>query len=72
MFFKRSKKALPIDYDRENEEPVLRCSICTGEKTAGFRDLKSGRFREYMLVRDGEELREFCTGCGVEDIKRIY
>lgn len=72
MFFKRRKGAQPIDYDRENEEPVLRCSICTGEKTGGFRNLKTGRFREYMLIRDETEIREFCIRCGVEDIKKIY
>lgn len=72
MFFKREKKNQFIDYDRESEEPVLRCSICTGEKTAGFRNLKTGRFREYMLVRNEDETREFCIRCGIEDIKKIY
>ena len=72
MFFKREKKNQFIDYDRESEEPVLRCSICTGEKTAGFRNLKTGRFREYMLVRNEDETREFYIRCGIEDIKKIY
>jgi hypothetical protein len=72
MFFKRKKETPPIDYDRENEEPVLRCSICTGEKTAGFQNIKTGRFREYMLIRDEDEIREFCSRCGVEDVKKIY
>ena len=26
------------EYDRENLRPLLRCSICTGEQVAGFKN----------------------------------
>lgn len=59
-------------YDKENQEPVLRCSICTGEKTAGFRDLKSGKFTEVTLIRTDEELLGFMEEYGLETIRKIY
>ena len=39
-------------YDRETQAPVIHASICTGEKVAGFRDLRTGRFTEIMLIRN--------------------
>lgn len=35
--FGKIKKA---SYDKENKKPVIRCSICTGEQVAGFKDIK--------------------------------
>ena len=66
------KKPASIPYDRASEEPALRCSICTGERTAGFRNIRRGRFREYSLIRNDRELREFLTGCGVDDCPTVY
>lgn len=42
MFFK--KKLQPRTYDKATQKPVIRSSICTGEKVAGFQDLATGRF----------------------------
>lgn len=70
LFGRRKTEA--IAYDRGAEEPALRCSICTGERTAGFRDLRSGRFREYCLIRSDRELEDFLRGCGVSECPTIY
>lgn len=59
-------------YDKENLEPVLRCSICTGERTAGFRDIKSGKFTDAVLISSDEELRAFMEEYGLDSIKKIY
>ena len=40
----RKKKTEHKTYDHEKLEPVIRCSICTGEEVAGFRDRETGRF----------------------------
>ena len=70
LFKKRSK---PKRYDPETPQPVLRKSICTGETTAGFRDLKTGRFTEIMLVRTPRDLAEFMEQYGVEETpKTVY
>lgn len=38
MFHKKTEKK---EYDKERLIPVIRCSICTGEQVAGFKDLHS-------------------------------
>ena len=54
--------------------PVIRSSICTGEKTAGFKDPQTGRFTEVMLIRDRRDLESFMYAYGVKegDIKREW
>jgi len=56
LFRKRREKRT---YDRENQKPVIRSSICTGERVAGFRDLHTGKFSEVMLIRGDRDLEEF-------------
>lgn len=57
--FGRRKKAVMIPYDKSGKVPVIRCSICTGEQAAGFKDPVSGKFEELMLIRDDKDLSEF-------------
>ena len=57
MMFRRKAKKCP--YDRENQKPVIRSSICTGEQVAGFKNLHTGKFSEVMLIHDGRDLQEF-------------
>lgn len=57
MMFRR--KAKKCSYDRENQKPVIRSSICTGEQVAGFKNLHTGKFSEVMLIRNGRDLQEF-------------
>ena len=61
-----------MEYDRENQKPVLRCSICNGEQVAGLKDLRSGRFHEVMFVRDEKEVKEFMEMCGISEITKEY
>lgn len=56
MFHKKIQKEA---YDKENQKPVIRSSICTGEKVAGFRDLHTGKFTEVMLIRDSRDMDLF-------------
>lgn len=56
MFHKKIKKE---PYDKEHLKPVIRSSICTGEKVAGFKDLESGKFTEVMLIRDKKDMDVF-------------
>ena len=71
MFFK--KKNNQKTYDQTNEKPVIRASICTGERTAGFQDIHTGKFTEVMLIRNDKDLSEFKGTYGItEDIETIY
>ena len=53
--------------------PVIRCSICTGEQVAGFRDPATGRFEEVMLLRTPDDLEAFRQQYGITgEIEKIY
>ncbi len=53
--------------------PAIRCSICTGEQVAGFRDSETGRFEEVMLLRSAEDLEWFKQHYGISgEIEKIY
>ena len=69
MFKKNYKKKT---YDTENKRPVLRCSICTGEQVAGFKDVNTGHFEDIMLIRDSADLDEFMRMYGVTEITKEY
>lgn len=72
MKFKLGKKPVVRRFDREIYKPVLKCSICTGEQVAGFKDIHSGKFEEVMLIRNEKELDAFMQLYDVKDIAKEY
>lgn len=76
MFFrKKSVHSSPFqEFDRNKMVPVIRSSICTGEKTAGFKNLETGRFEDIMLIRQEKDLQEFLDLYGIskEEIRTEY
>ncbi len=64
--FGRKKAVKGIPYDKETEVPAIKTSICTGEKVAGFQNIASKQFRDVALIRDKEDLLDFCEACGVK------
>ena len=72
LFSRKKPKDTKLEYDRETETPILRCSICNGEQVAGFRNRNTGRFREAYVIRSHEELEEFRKMCGVDQIPKEY
>lgn len=56
MFHWKTKKK---SYDRENQKPVIRASICTGEQVAGFKNIHTGKFTEVMLIKNSHDMDEF-------------
>ena len=46
-------------YSLDEWEPVIRSSICTGEKVAGFKNRQSGVFEDIMLIRVPGDVAEF-------------
>ena len=53
------KKIVKKTYEREHMKPVIRASICTGEEVAGFKDIRTGKIEEIMLIRSPEDLEKF-------------
>ena len=76
MFRKKNtskKHPAARSYDPAAVRPVIRSSICTGEKSAGFQDLKTGHFIEVSLIRGQGDLDAFKAAYGIEgDIPTVY
>lgn len=68
MFFKKKDKK--ESYDKENLVPILMQSICTGETVAGFKDLRTKKFVEVMLIRNDKDLKEFMDKYDLKDIPK--
>ena len=73
----RRKKEEPSQaslWPPERFEPVLRSSICTGEKTACMRDRETGKLHEIMLIRDTDDLARFARiyGADTDNMRTIY
>lgn len=69
MFGKKTSK---MSYDKENYKPVLKCSICTGEQAAGFKNIHTGRFEEVMLIRSDRDLNEFMKTYDIDTVTKEY
>lgn len=61
-----------IPYDAKKQYAVVRSSICTGEKVAGFKNYEDGHFTEVMLIRNPEDLERFKAIYGLDTIKTEY
>ncbi len=73
MFGRKREAAPAAAWDPAKQRPVIRCSICTGEQVAGFRDLASGHFQEVMLLRSPRDLERFKAEWGItEEIAKEY
>ena len=61
-------------YDKLTQRPVIRCSICTGEQVAGFKDIHSGKFQEIMLIRDRKDMDTFLSiyDLDIQEVTKEY
>ena len=72
MFGRKKTKVPQIEYDSNRHKAVIRCSICTGEQVAGFRDKQTGEFTEVMLIRNESDLNAFKTAYDLEQVAKEY
>ena len=61
----------PQGYAPSTQTPIIRVSICTGERVAGFKDV-TGHFTEVMLIRSDNDLEEFKRIYNVDDLPTEY
>ena len=67
------KKTVKKTYDRENMRPIIRAGICTGEQIAGFKDIRTGKMEEIMLIKSPEDLENFKSIYGItQEIANEY
>ncbi len=68
MFSSKKKKS----YDKENLKPALRCSICTGEQVAGFKNIHTGSFEDVMLINGEKDLKRFMELYGLTEVPEKF
>lgn len=68
----KTKETKRLTYDEEKQKPVIRCSICTGEQVAGFKDIHTGKFTDIMLIRSEKDLQEFKDLYGITEIGKEF
>ena len=59
-------------FNPETHYAVIRSSICTGEKVAGFKDKRDGHFTEVMLIRSVRDEQEFKERYNVDSLRTEY
>ncbi len=62
----------PPPYDPATQYAVIRSSVCTGEKVAGFKDKKTGRFTEVMLIRTPQDEQTFRQTYHIDTLRVEY
>ena len=70
--FSKKKSGYP-KMPQGDYEPVLRCSICTGEQVLCAKD-RDGKLHEIMLIRSPYDLEGFCEANGIraDQIEKVY
>ena len=73
-FFRKKEPILVPAFPAAEYEPVIRSSICTGERVACMRSLATGKLHEVMLIRSDADLEEFCSRYSLQksEIKTVY
>ena len=67
------EKTVTKTYDKENNKPVIKASICNGEQVAGFKDIHTGKIEEVMLIKNQADLDAFKKMYGIGDeIEKEY
>ena len=61
-----------IPFDPEKQYAVIRSSICTGEKIAGFKNYGDAHFVEVMLINNLEDEKRFMKIYDINEVKREY
>lgn len=72
LFSSRKKQQPVVQFDPETQYAVIRSSICTGEKVAGFKNKTDGHFTEVILIRTLADEKEFKETYGVDSVKVEY
>ena len=70
LFKRKQPQFPPCDFSRQ--EPVIRCSICTGEQTACLQDKATGKLQEICLIQNDADREAFMRAYGLESVKRVY
>lgn len=66
-FFHRSSKKNTLSWNPETETPVMHLSICTGEKTVGFKNKQTNKLERAVYIHSDADLKLFCQTYGITE-----
>lgn len=71
--FGNKNKNNPV-FDSSKKEPVLRCSICTGEQVLCIIDRESGEMEELAMITSPDQLSRICRANKIDpsSVRKIY
>ncbi|MCD8299563.1 MAG: aspartate dehydrogenase [Clostridiales bacterium] len=73
MFGKKKKQEPEYpEFDLSVWKPFLRCSICTGEQTVGFKNRETGEVAEIGVITNPGELDRLKKFYGVDEFEKVY
>ena len=72
LFGRKKTKEAAVQFDPETQYAVIRSSICTGEKVAGFKNKTDGHFTEVMLIQSPADEKDFKETYGVDSLRVEY
>ena len=72
LFGRKKARETAVQFNPETQYAVIRSSICTGEKVAGFKNKTDGHFTEVMFIRSPADEKEFKETYGVESLQVEY
>ncbi len=72
MFGKKNVVEPVETWDPEVYKAVVRCSICTGEQVAGFKNRTTGKFHEITLISSVKDLDVFMEKYNLSSVVKEY
>lgn len=72
LFGRKKARETAVQFNPETQYAVIRSSICTGEKVAGFKNKTNGHFTEVMLIRSPADEKLFKETYGINSLKVEY
>jgi hypothetical protein len=70
--YKKSNLKDTVKFNAETQYAVIRSSICTGEKVAGFKNKEDGHFIDVMLIKNKEDEERFKEIYGLDTVRVEY
>ena len=61
-----------ITFDPQTQYAVIKSSICTGEKVAGFKNKTDGHFTEVMVIQSPVDEAAFKKLYNLESVRKEY
>lgn len=61
-----------IPFDPQTQYAVIKSSICTGEKVAGFKNKTDGHFTEVMVIQSPVDEAAFKKLYNLESVRKEY